>query len=120
MKLKLLYIALTVFFMLLLVGCSNNKDAGNATDKDEYGKVREVAWRFVEEKGWSTTAKEGWQSAEVNKTIADNSYELLDKTYEGKEVLSVSFEDQENVVVGPPLILVDPDTNEVIGYMPGE
>ena len=51
---------------------------------------------------------------------ADDSYELLDETYEGKEVLSVSFEDKKNVVVGTPLILVAPDTNEVIGYMLGE
>ena len=106
--------------MLLLVGCSNNQDAGNATNKDEYGKVREVAWKFVEAKGWTDTSKEDWQSAEVNKAIADNSYELLDKAYEGREILTVSFEDKVNVVVGTPLIRVDSETNEVIGYMAGE
>ena len=56
----------------------------------------------------------------MKKMIANNSYELLDKTYEGKEILIVSFEDKENVVVGTPLILIDPNLNEVIGYMPGE
>lgn len=56
----------------------------------------------------------------MKKTNADNSYEFLDKTYDGKEVLMVSFEDKDNVVLGTPLILVDPITNEVIGYMPSE
>ncbi|WP_177184523.1 hypothetical protein [Psychrobacillus sp. OK032] len=51
---------------------------------------------------------------------ADNSYDLLDKTYDGKELLTVSFEDKDSVVIGTPLILVDPDSNEVIGYMLSE
>ncbi|MBE1554611.1 hypothetical protein [Sporosarcina limicola] len=120
MKLKFLYLAITAFIILLVVSCSYNQDVGNITDTDSYEKVREVAWEFIEEKGWNDTAKEGWQSAKVKKIIADNSYELLDKTYEGKEILTVSFKDKENVVVGTPLILVDPDFNEVIGYMAGE
>ena len=117
MKLKFLYLAIAVF---LLVGCSNSQDVKNSTDTDSYEKVREVAWEFIEEKGWNGTAKEGWQSAKVKKVIADSSYELLDKTYEGKEIVIVSFEDKENVVAGTPLILVDPTRNEVIGYMAGE
>ena len=120
MKMKFLNLAITAFLILLVVGCSNNQDVGNITDTDSYEKVREVAWEFIAEKGWNDTAKDGWQSAKVKKEIADNRYELLDKTYEGKEILSVSFEDKENVVVGTPIILVDPDTNEVIGYMAGE
>ena len=120
MKLKILYLAITAFLILLLVGCSNNQDVGNINDTDSNEKVREVAWAFIEEKGWNDTAKEDWQNAKVQQIIADNSYELLDKTYEGKEILTDSFEDKENVVVGTPLILVDPNLNEVIGYMAGE
>ncbi|ARK25037.1 hypothetical protein SporoP37_10515 [Sporosarcina sp. P37] len=37
-----------------------------------------------------------------------------------KEVLTVSFEDAENVVTGTPQILIDPNTYKVIGYMPTE
>ena len=120
MKLKFLFIANTAFLILLFVGCSHNQDEGNITDIDSCENVRKIAWEFIEEKGWNDTAKDGWKSAEVKKMIADNSYELLDKTYEGKEILTVSFENKENVVVGTPLILVDPDINEVIGYMAGE
>ncbi|MBO0587163.1 hypothetical protein [Sporosarcina sp. E16_8] len=120
MKLKFLFLTITALLTLLIVGCSNNQDVGNITDSDRYENVRKIAWEFIEEKGWNDTAKEEWESGEVKKVIADNSYELLDKTYEGKEILIVSFEDKENSVVGTPLILVDPDINEVIGYMAGE
>ena len=120
MKLKFSYLAITAFLILLVFGCSNNQDVGNITKTDSYEKVREVAWDFIEEKGWTDTAKEGWQSAKVEKIIADSSYELLDKTYEGKEILSVSFEDKEYVVAGTPVILVDPDLNKIIGYIAGE
>lgn len=57
-------------------------------------------------------AKGDWQNAK--KVVVDNSYELLAGTYEDKEVLIVSFEDKVNVVIGTPLILVDPNTKESI------
>lgn len=112
MKSKFLYVAITAFLLLLLAGCSNNQDVGIITDTDSYEKVREVTWEFIEEKGWNGT--------EVKKKIADNSYEFLDKTYGGKEVLTVSFEEKENVVIGTSLLLVYPNLNEVIGYIAGE
>ncbi|NYF26133.1 hypothetical protein [Sporosarcina sp. JAI121] len=120
MKLKFLYLAITAFLIMLVVGCSTNQHVGDLANTDSYEKVGKIAWEFIAEKGWNDTAKDGWQSAIVKKEIADNRYELLDKTYEGKEILSVSFEDKENVLVGTPIILVDPGTNEVVGYMAGE
>lgn len=82
--------------------------------------AREVAWEFLKEEGWDHTATGDWKSAVVENTIADESYELLDQSYVGKLVLSVSFEDQQNVVVGTPEVLLDFDTHEVIGYIAGE
>ncbi|MEK3953340.1 hypothetical protein [Psychrobacillus sp. FSL K6-1464] len=120
MKLNFLYLTLAVFSIWVIIGCSNKQVIENTNDTDNYGDVRAVAWEFINEKGWYDRAKEDWQSAKVKKTNADNSYEFLDKTYDGKEVLMVSFEDKDNVVFGTPLILVDPITNEVIGYMPSE
>ncbi|MCM3576480.1 hypothetical protein M3172_25380 [Mesobacillus subterraneus] len=85
-----------------------------------YLNIREIAWNFLKEKGWNKSAKEEWNSATVNKIIVNEDYELLDKSYDGKEVLSISFNDKANVVVGTPIILVDANTDKVIGYMPGE
>ena len=98
MKMKLIYLAITAFLILLVVRCSNKPDVGNIIDTDSYENVRKIAWEFIEEKDWNDAAKEGWQSAQVKKMIADNSYELLDKTYEGKEVLIVSFEDEKRML----------------------
>ena len=115
MRKLVLFLVITVFSTLMLVGCSINQG-----ETDSYNEVREIAWNFVKEKGWNGTANENWHRAEVKKVVVDNNYELLDKTYEGKEVFSVSFEDKENSVVGTPLILIEPNTSKVIGYMPSE
>ncbi|WP_214483786.1 hypothetical protein [Bacillus sp. SM2101] len=120
MRKLVFYLAITVFTALLLEGCSDNQNAKNQSEIDGYIEARESAWNFVKEKGWYDTAKDNWQSAGVTKVVVNNNYELLDKTYEGKEVLSVSFEDKENSIVGAPLILIEPYTNKVIGYMPSE
>jgi len=83
-------------------------------------KTREVAWEFLKAKGWDYTSTGEWKNAKVRQTIADTTHELVDESYVGKLVLTVSFEEQGNVVVGTPVVLVDFDTNEVIGYIPGE
>lgn len=119
-NIKMVYFALKLFTIFWAIGCSNIQDDMKTTDTDNYNHIREVAWEFIREKGWDDTAREDWQSAVVKQTIADNSYELLDPTFVGKEALSVSFKDRGKVVIGTPSILVDPATNEVIGYMPGE
>lgn len=105
---------ISITLLLLVFGCSNNQDEVNKHSEED---IKEVAWKFIEEKGWAANVKGDWQGAEVTETTADNNYELLDNNYDGKKVLSVSFENQENVVIGTPLILVDPTTKKVIGYM---
>lgn len=80
----------------------------------------EAAWEFLKTKGWDYTSSGEWKNAKVRQTIADKSYELIDDRYVGKLILTVTFEEQGNVVVGTPVVLVDFDTNEVIGYIPGE
>jgi len=92
----------------------------NDSSEDGYELVRKAAWEFIHKKGWSQSAKGNWQNAKVEIIITDQSYELLDTQYEGKQVASVSFQDKDNVVVGTPLILVDLDSHEVVGYMHSE
>lgn len=83
-------------------------------------RTREAAWEFLKAKGWDYTSTGEWKNAKVQKTIADKSHELIDESYIGKLVLTVTFEEQGNLVVGTPVVLLDFDTNEVIGYIPGE
>lgn len=119
LKLKLLFFA-TVLFIFFIVGCSSKQEVGTTNGTDSYENIREIAWNFLVEKDWTERAIEDWKTAEVEKIIARSNYALLDENYDGKDVLAVSFEDKGKFVVGPPVILVDPDTNEVIGYIPAE
>lgn len=118
--LKLLLLSISIGLISLIAGCSTTQNTVNDSSEDSYELVKEAAWDFVEVKGWSQSAKGNWQDAKVEIIITDQSYELLDTQYEGKEVASVSFQDKDNVVVGTPLILVDLNSYEVVGYMPGE
>jgi hypothetical protein len=106
----------------MIAGCSNSnaQDVAKPSNEDGYELIRKAAWEFIQEKEWSESAKGNWQNAKVELIIADDKYEMLTTQYEGKEVAAVSFQDKENVVIGTPLILVDLDTNEVVGYMPSE
>lgn len=115
MKIRAFFFIL-VCFLILLAGCHQ----GAIEHEDEYYHVKITAWEFLKEKGWAIRAKENWETAQVSVTIIDENYELLDPSYEGQEVLSVIFEDKENVIVGTPIVLVDPKKLEVIGYMFGE
>ena len=115
-----LYLALTAFLMLFIVGCSTNHSVEDKTDADGYESVRKIAREFIEEQGWSSTAKEDWKSAEVKKIIAHNRHELFNNTYVGKEVLAITFEDKENVVVSTPVVLFSEEKNDIIGYIAGE
>lgn len=115
------FFAIVFFSLFIIFGCSNN-DLKNPPVTESYNDVKEVAWKFVLDNGWHTTAKGNWEEATVLTMLINNdyTYELFDASYKGKEALAVSFENQENVVTGTPVILVDPTTKKVIGYIPGE
>ncbi|WP_391117234.1 hypothetical protein [Psychrobacillus sp. L3] len=119
MKLRVLFFA-TVLSIFFIVGCSSKQEIGNTNSTDSYENIREIAWNFLVENDWTERAIVNWKTAEVEKIIARNNYAFLDENYDGKDVLAVSFEDKGKFVVGPPVILVDPDTNEVIGYILAE
>lgn len=120
MKFKFVYFVCTVFSITLILGCSNKPVIENTSEMDSHEDAKAAAWEFLNEKGWQDQAKEDFESAEVAKVHADSKYVLLDQTYDGKELLEVSFEDVDHAVTGTPLILVDSNTNEVVGYMPSE
>lgn len=102
--------------MIWITGCN---EVEKSTDEESYDDVRKVAWDYLNEQGWNKSAGD-WRSAVVLKTVVNDDFELIDKSYLGKEAFSVSFTDKDQVVVGTPTILVDPTTNKVIGHMPGE
>ncbi|KGR78030.1 hypothetical protein [Ureibacillus manganicus] len=122
MNRRYLFLLIALLSTVILVSCSNEPEREEVIEArdDQYGEIRSVAWDFIQQNDWHTRADENWESAKVEKILADDRYEILDPTVEGKEVFSVSFKDIENVVVGTPQILVDPKTKKVVGYMLGE
>lgn len=119
MRKTFLHLALGSLLAIVLAGCGHSEEDQGETDT--YTEAREAAWNYLDEKGWNDTAQEDWQSAEVKTVkVGGDNYELLDSSYEGEEVLAVIFEEKEAVMLAPPSVLVDSDTNEVIGYMPSE
>ena len=117
---NLIQVSLILMIMFFTVGCGASEEI-HLGAKEEHLVAKEAAWNFLVEKEWDEGVKEGsWQDAEVNEVTVDDDYSLLDESYEEKEVLSVSFENKENLAVGVPVILVSVETNEAVGYMPGE
>jgi len=73
---------------------------------------------YMEQEDWSPEfyPVKDWENASVKKTTADDRYKNLDELYIGKEIFVVTIVD----ALAAPLVFVDPDTLEVIGFMPGE
>lgn len=83
--------------------------------------------RFVSSYGWMMIAvlllsgcDDEQRIVNGNEPVDDDGYELLDDVYAGTEALAVSFEADPNSSVGVPTILVAPESDTVIGYLPGE
>lgn len=115
-----LHFAMIVLLPMLIVGCGNSSIVDGQNETDTYNEAREAAWNFLEEKRWNETTSKDWHNADVSIVAVNDNYELLNPAYEGEEALSVVFEEAVNSVTGTPTVLVDADTNEVIGYMPTE
>ncbi|MCH7323325.1 hypothetical protein LZ480_15725 [Solibacillus sp. MA9] len=108
MKPKFLYFILPILSIWLIVGCTNKEAIEKTDNPEQYTQIKQVPWAFVEENEWTNTTKGDWQSATVKNVIATNNYHLFDKTDEGNEALSVTFEDKDGVLISAPSILVDP------------
>ena len=105
--------------VLLLSGCDDEQRVvnGNEPAGDE---AIAVAWAYVTARNWQEPAIDAGATAEVQRVTVDDDYELLDDEYAGAEALAVSFEVDPNSSVGVPTILVAPESNTVVGYLPGE
>lgn len=111
-----------LLLMTVSIGCSNNTDVQKTavSKEEEFHNARKIAWEFLKERQWNDRAKDNWKTAKVTQTTVDENYQLLNKGYEGRKILSVSFEDKEIAAAGTPVILVDPTSKEIVGYLPGE
>lgn len=89
---------------------------GETVRLNQFDEEKKRAKTFLEEKGW------GKQAADIAlaQTVEDPQYaEWVDSPVKG-ELVAVSFLEKESSVIGVPVVYVDPESNKVAGYMPGE
>ena len=113
----------SLLLVLSITGCSSGAEGNNASVEDA-DEARAAAWEFLQQEGVDRYInEETWDEAEVTEVTitGESSYAWLDDSYAGKEVLKVRFGEAEGgVAAAVTTILVDPDTDEVIGFVPGD
>lgn len=105
--------------VLVLGGCADEQRIVNENEPAGDEAIA-VAWVYVTARNWQEPAIDAGASSEVHRVTVDDGYELLDDAYAGTEALAVSFEADPNSSVDVPTILVAPESNTVVGYVPGE
>ncbi len=105
--------------VLVLGGCADEQRIVNENEPAGDEAIA-VAWAYVTARNWQEPAIDAGASAEVHRVTVDDGYELLDDAYAGTEALAVSFEADPNSSVDVPTISVAPESNTMVGYVPGE
>lgn len=119
-KLKKLLLFFVIVLLALMSGCNDS----NANVSENEQQVLENVWTYV--KGTDMPIDEEWENAWLNGEIEEievsddiNNYIDAKEEYLGQTVLLVTpnFKTER---MAYPSILVDPETTEVIGEIPGE
>lgn len=108
-KFKKVILLILIFTFCFLIGCRSE----NTINKKE--DVREIVWKQL-----STGEKDeiigSWKDGVVVKTIAtSNSYLLIDKSFEEKEVYFITFKSEKEPILGNVQKLVDIKSNKIVG-----
>jgi hypothetical protein len=107
-----------ILFALALAGC---QDSGSTEAKDDYQKVRENVWDYVQHSEIALREKEAWLNGEIKEKVVNQdivNHQQVDKMYLDKTVIMVVPADSKKYVAYPS-ILVDPDSEEIIAVLPG-
>ena len=103
---------LTLGLLGMLTACSTNE----AAFKGEFAQEKQAAWAFLADKDWDENAE---KRAVVTVTKNVQYVEWIAPA-DAAEWVAVSFKEKEASVTGVPVLLVDPETKKVAGYIPGE
>ena len=104
---------------LLLGGCDEQQRVVNGNEPADDEAIA-IAWAYATARNWQEPSIDAGASAEIHRVTGDEGYEMLDDTHTETEVLAVSFEADSHSSISVPTILVAPESNTVVGYVPGE
>lgn len=89
---------------------------GETVRLNQFDEEKKTAKMFLEEKEWDKQAAD----IALVQTVENPQYaEWVDNPVKG-ELVAVSFLEKESSVIGVPVVYVEPESNKVAGYMPGE
>jgi hypothetical protein len=97
---------LFILFIALIPFISNCEKDNNSEPKDlidPYDQIREIAWNSLDAQQKSTVTIE-WKDAKVELS-----------TYNTKSVYAITFNTQDDALLGPIVIYVDSSSKEVLG-----
>lgn len=114
MKAKPINLILLLFTLIFMASCNDMEVKRN----DKEAEVRNAVLFYMKRENWGPESYpvQEWEHASVTKTVADDRFKNLDRSYFGEEIYVVTIDD----ALAAPLIFVDPEKLEVIGIMPGE
>ncbi|MBE1556561.1 hypothetical protein [Sporosarcina limicola] len=125
MNKSLFFLMILSCLLISLTGCATKGNNAGITseissENPQYTEQIEAARKYIIKNNWGTQNSVKTNTAVVSNHTVDSLDEVLSKKYVGKIVYKVSFEDEPNTVTGLPVVLIDKDSNNVIGYIPSE
>ena len=104
--------------ILMLTGCMQPSTSSPTQSDDEAGAIKSAVL-FLEQMDWQPVDEDSKQ-ATIQSIKVDDRYELLDAQFKGKRVWIITFPTDSQRAIEIPHVLVDPESKEVIGYLPSE
>jgi hypothetical protein len=103
-------------------GYSFTKDSTDAliTIMNVNAHFRAIAWAAVEETQ-RTHVVENWQEAVVSKIIYKDQWLISEKDlkkFKNQELVTVSFSTDQDGLLSPIVVVINPINNEVVGFYP--
>ncbi|WP_214761479.1 hypothetical protein [Exiguobacterium sp. s129] len=106
------------FTIFMLVGCTQSSTS-SAIPPDDEKVIINHAIEYLNNMDWLPTDEDGKQ-ATIQSITVDNRFELIDSRFEGSRAWLVTFPSDSQRTVETPQVLVESESNEVIGYLPSE
>ncbi|MGA9467472.1 MAG: hypothetical protein WBV10_07575 [Exiguobacterium marinum] len=108
-------LCLTIF---LLTGCMQPSTSSPTQSDDEADAIKSAV-SFLEQMDWQPVDEDS-QQATIQSIKVDDRYELIDSHFKGAHAWLITFPADSQRTIETPHVLVDPESNEVIGYLPSE
>ncbi|MBR3061536.1 MAG: hypothetical protein IKG65_03770 [Exiguobacterium sp.] len=106
------------FTIMMLVGCIQPSTSPSMPSDDERAIIKSAV-TYLHNKNWLPTDENGKQ-ATIQSITVDDRYDLVDSRFEGTRAWLVTFPSDSQRTVEIPQVLVESESNDVIGHLLSE